>query len=156
MGDQAKHIILIPTAYNMRAFIIASICLAAIACAELSPEGSMVTDDIKVPENSVSVTALAETEADKAELVANKASAGWGRRRRRRRRYVHPCQGVWNERVGKERRNKHNERVAKERGHKERGHKERTAKERTNKERAAKERTNTERTATERTNKGRC
>merc|ERR1711959_669370 len=174
MGDQAKHIILIPTAYNMRAFIIASICLAAIACAELSPEGSMVTDDIKVPENSVSVTALAETEADKAELVANKASAGWGRRRRRRRRYVHPCQGVWNERaakershkhnerVGKERRNKHNERVAKERGHKERGHKERTAKERTNKKRGNKERKNKnneraakERAAKERTNKER-
>merc|ERR1711959_806462 len=198
MGDQAKHIILIPTAYNMRAFIIASICLAAIACAELSPEGSMVTDDIKVPENSVSVTALAETEADiatsskaktsagwgrrrrrrrlrceeetlvqkadKAELVANKASAGWGRRRRRRRRYVHPCQGVWNERaakershkhnerVGKERRNKHNERVAKERGHKERTNKERTAKERTNKERGNKERKNknNERAAKER------
>merc|ERR1711959_709331 len=199
MGDQAKHIILIPTAYNMRAFIIASICLAAIACAELSPEGSMVTDDIKVPENSVSVTALAETEADiatsskaktsagwgrrrrrrrlrceeetlvqkadKAELVANKASAGWGRRRRRRRRYVHPCQGVWNERaakershkhnerVGKERRNKHNERVAKERGHKERTNKERAAKERTNKERTAKERTNKERGNKERKNK---
>merc|ERR1711959_114413 len=208
MGDQAKHIILIPTAYNMRAFIIASICLAAIACAELSPEGSMVTDDIKVPENSVSVTALAETEADiatsskaktsagwgrrrrrrrlrceeetlvqkadKAELVANKASAGWGRRRRRRRRYVHPCQGIWNERahkerahkhnerVGKERRNKHNERVAKERGHKERANKERTAKERTNKERGNKERKNKnneraakERAAKERTNKER-
>merc|ERR1712057_62691 len=156
MGDQAKHIILIPTAYNMRAFIIASICLAAIACAELSPEGSMVTDDIKVPENSVSVTALAETEADiatsskaktsagwgrrrrrrrlrceeetlvqkadKAELVANKASAGWGRRRRRRRRYVHPCQGVWNERAAKER-------AAKERTNKERGQKEKKSKE---------------------------
>merc|ERR1711959_388811 len=172
MGDQAKHIILIPTAYNMRAFIIASICLAAIACAELSPEGSMVTDDIKVPENSVSVTALAETEADIATSSKAKTSAGWGRRRRRRRRYVHPCQGVWNERaakershkhnerVGKERRNKHNERVNKERAHKERNsknaersNKEKSSKERTGKERNHKEKTHKERHLKERSNK---
>merc|ERR1711988_1642664 len=105
--------------------------------------------------------------ADKnAELVVarsgNKASAGFWRRRRR---YVHPCQGIWNERahkershkhnerVGKERRNKHNERVNKERAHKERGNKERAAKERNNKERNHKERANKERSHKERNSK---
>merc|ERR1711988_715713 len=105
--------------------------------------------------------------ADKnAELVVarsgNKASAGFWRRRRR---YVHPCQGIWNERahkershkhnerVGKERRNKHNERVNKERAHKERGNKERAAKERHGKERNHKERANKERSHKERNSK---
>ena len=39
--------ILTRTAYTMRAIVIAAICLAAIACAELTPEDSMVTDDFK-------------------------------------------------------------------------------------------------------------
>merc|ERR1712054_176687 len=60
----AQEILLTRTAYTMRAIVIAAICLAAIACAELTPEDSMVTDDFKVPEDSVPASTLAETETD--------------------------------------------------------------------------------------------
>merc|ERR1711968_369967 len=130
----------------MRAFIIGSVLLlAAIACAEMTPEDTMVSDDFQVPnelvESPATASALSETETDIASssktASAVKASAGFWRRRRR---YVHPCQGIWNERAHKERSHKHNERVGKERAHKERGNKERAAKERNNKERNHKER----------------
>merc|ERR1711968_27807 len=118
----------------MRAFIIGSVLLlAAIACAEMTPEDTMVSDDFQVPnelvESPASASALAETETDIASssktASAAKASAGFWRRRRR---YVHPCQGIWNERAHKERGNKHRERVNKERTNKERGNKERSHK----------------------------
>merc|ERR1711871_1718661 len=143
----------------MRAFIIGSVLLlAAIACAEMTPEDTMVSDDFQVPNELVEspASALAETETDIASssktASAAKTSAGFWRRRRR---YVHPCQGIWNERAhrergNKERSHKHNERVNKERGNKERAHKERANK---HNERVAKERGNKERTAKERSNK---
>merc|ERR1711968_138887 len=79
----------------MRAFIIGSVLLlAAIACAEMTPEDTMVSDDFQVPnelvESPASASALAETETDIASssktASAAKASAGFWRRRRRRLR----------------------------------------------------------------------